>query len=85
MEQSDFTCLLKYAVNRSKIYSGPQRLSEIENGIQDGKQVTIYTSLNADYTPEDWQILLQEVNELLVKNNIQPGLALKVKQRIVVF
>lgn len=66
-------CLLKYGVNRSKIYSGQQMLSEIENGAQDGKQVTIYTSLNPEYSPEDWQSLLQEINELLVKNNIQPG------------
>lgn len=66
-------CLLKYGVSRSKIYSGQEKLSELENGAQDGKQVTVYTSLNKDYTPEDWQALLQEINELLVKHNIQPG------------
>ncbi len=63
--------LIEKQITEFKILKKGEKMSKDEE--QRGKDVTIYANLNPDLRTKDWQALLQQITQELVKAGVSPG------------
>jgi len=65
--------IIENKIRQSKVAHEEVKMSSTKNGMQRGKDITIYAKYNPEKSFQDWKTILQTITDQLVAANVSPG------------